>query len=175
MFSQLENKKRFFLKFSVHINPNHRFEISFLWQLLKCVEKTRKNTWHKNDFTDLAREPHISFNDFLLFYVGQSFYHPPPLQRYSTTPFTLPPNHLSFRLHFIFSSIVVKTQVWRSALLHLWHGETLSCEESETLVVRNPPKTVGPGLDWKEDFIVLRLAHWCRDTSAKTPNKQTAD
>ena len=29
----------------------------------------------------------------------------------------------------------------------LRHGKTLSCEETESLVVRNPPKTVGPGLD----------------------------
>ena len=52
------------------------------------------------------------------------------------------------------------------ARLYLWYGKTLSCEESESLVVRNPPKTVGPGLDWKEDFIVLRLAHWYGDKSA---------
>jgi len=38
--------------------------------------------------------------------------------------------------------------------------------------VLNPPKTVGPGLYWKQDFIVSSLAHWCRDTSAKTPNKE---
>ena len=40
--------------------------------------------------------------------------------------------------------------------------KTFVSEESESLVVRNPPKSIDPGLTEKKR---------CRDTSAKTPNK----
>ena len=44
-----------------------------------------------------------------------------------------------------------------------------SCEESESLLVRNPPKTVGPGVRLKKRLhsLTSRPLHWYRDTSAK--------
>ena len=45
-----------------------------------------------------------------------------------------------------------KILIRKLARLHLWRGKALSYEESESLVVRNSPKIVGLGLDWKEDF-----------------------
>jgi len=83
-------------------------------------------------------------------------------------------------------STVVKTQVTgsntvpntkkfsdrKSACIHLWHGKTLSCEEYDSLVVRNLPKTVRPRLDWKKKLCeIVSLTHWCRDSSTQAPNK----